>query len=306
MNRYDNNFLQIKILMDEYDKLRKQLTKTFSRLFEKKIKDKNIKGITNKDGTESNIMSINRSFNRSIHNKTIKENTMSIKLTSTLHTLMFNIKNGRFKKNITICINENIIAKIKWEQFKYVIIKYLNKYFSTNENDKFGFVQFGVNGLITKSFLSQSLNNFIFTFNKVKNNIEINNYSLLNNSEGFIGLYDIFDSIIKNYQKTEENDNIIMLFIDEKYIRFSSINDCLSIVEALNGNNVNFFFFCFNEIIINNKVNNIQSFLNGLIEGHLFQIKNYEQLKEIFVNLSTKDHQINFFKYDYDCFEHNL
>ena len=129
---------------------------------------------------------------------------------------------------------------------------------------------------------------------------------MLNNSEGFIGLYDIFDSIIKNYQKTEENDNIIMLFIDEKYIRFSSINDCLSIVEALNGNNVNFFFFCFNEIIINNKVNNIQSFLNGLIEGHLFQIKNYEQLKEIFVNLSTKDHQINFFKYDYDCFEHNL
>ena len=174
-------------------------------------------------------------------------------------------------------------------QFKDIIIKYLNKYFTINEDDKFGYVQFGVNGIITKSFLSLPLNQFIHKFNKIINNIELNPYSIVDNeSKVFIGIYDIFDSIINNYKKKEENDNIIMFFIDEKDIRFSSVADCLNIVDD------------------EKKVNNIQSFLNGLIEGYFFQIKNYQQLKEIFVNLSTLKYQTSFFKYDYDCFDHNI
>ena len=97
-----------------------------------------------------------------------------------------------------------------------------------------------------------------------------------------------------------------MLFIDDRDIRFSSVTDCLNIVEALNENNTSVFFFCFNEIIEEKKINNIQSFLNGLIEGYFFQIKNFRQLKEIFSNLSTNNYQSNFFNYNYSSFGHNL
>ena len=96
-------------------------------------------------------------------------------------------------------------------------------------------------------------------------------------------------------KKTEETDNNIMFFIDEKNIRFSYVADCLNIVDALVENNTRVFFFSFYKIINVQKINNIQSFLNGLIEWYFFQIKNYQQLKEIFVNLSTKKYQINFF-----------
>ena len=260
-------------------------------------------------GGDINTRSIH---SRSINKKTAKENTMSVKFSSNINASkyksVYNIsRNRRLKKNITICVNENILEKIKWEQFKDIIIKYLNKYFTINEDDKFGYVQFGVNGIIIKSFLSLPLNQFIPKFNKIINNKELNSYSIVEKeSQIFIGIYDIFDSIINNYKKTEENDNIIMFFIDEKNIRFSSVADCLNIVDALNENNTSVFFFSFNKIIDEKKVNNIQSFLNGLIEGYFFQIKNFQQLKEIFVNLSTLKYQISFYKYDYDCFDHNI
>jgi len=172
--------------------------------------------------------------------------------------------------------------------------------------DTFGFIQFGINGLKTKVFLSQPLNQFINKFNNVQKDIILNDNDLNNKKEIFIGLYDIFETIINNYQKTEERDNIIMLFIDAKDIRLSSVIDCLNIVETLNENNTSVFFVCFNEIIEENKINNIQSFLNGLIEGHFFQIKNFRQLKEIFSNLSTNNYQSNFFNYNYSSFDHNL
>ena len=295
--------------MNEYDKLKKKLIKFFSRLSEKNEKEKNKKEGSLITGGDINTRSIH---SRSINKKTAKENTMSVKFSSNINASkykrVYNIsRNRRLKKNITICVNENILEKIKWEQFKDIIIKYLNKYFTINEDDKFGYVQFGVNGIITKSFLSLPLNQFIPKFNKIINNEELNNYSIVEKeSQIFIGIYDIFDSIINNYKKTEENDNIIMFFIDEKDIRFSSVADCLNIVDALNENNTSVFFFSFNKIIDEKKVNNIQSFLNGLIEGYFFQIKNYQQLKEIFVNLSTLKYQISFFKYDYDCFDHNI
>ena len=119
-------------------------------------------------------------------------------------------------------------------------------------------------------------------------------------------MFDIFETIISNYQKTGEADNIIIIFINAKDIRFASVSDCLNIVEKLNDNNTSVFFFCFDEIIEKQKINNIQSFLNGLVEGYFFQIKNYQQLKEIFVNLSTMKYQTNFFRYDYDFFNNFL
>ena len=97
-----------------------------------------------------------------------------------------------------------------------------------------------------------------------------------------------------------------MIFINANDIRFSSVSDCLNIVEYLNENNTSVFFLCYDKIIEESKINNIQSFLNGLIEGYFFQIRNYQQIKDIFVNLSTMKYQTNFFKFNYDCFDHNL
>ena len=155
-------------------------------------------------------------------------------------------------------------------------------------------------------FLSQSLNQFILKLSKIKNNLEINDYSLRDKSLIKVGINNIFETILNNYDKTEEKDNIILIFIDAKDIRFDSEKEFLNTVGALNDNNFSVFFFCFDEIIEKNKINNIQSFINGLIEGYLFKVKNYQQLKEIFINLSSNNYQMNQFKFNYDSFDHYL
>ena len=294
MRKYDKDFLQNTYFMKEYDKTKKYLTKIVSRLYVKTSNNENIKEINTK----------------SIKNQTIKDNNMS-KLSSNLNaskykSLYTSRKNRRLSKNITFCIIENILEKINFEKFKDVIITFLKKYFTTNDKDTFGFIQFGINGLKTKVFLSQPLNQFINKFNNVQKDIILNDNDLNNKKEIFIGLYDIFETIINNYQKTEERDNIIMLFIDAQDIRLSSVIDCLNIVETLNENNTSVFFFCFNKSVEETKINNIQSFLNGLIEGYFFQIKNFRQLKEIFSNLSTNNYQSNFFNYNYSSFDQHL
>ena len=91
--------------------------------------------------------------------------------------------------------------------------------------------------------------------------------------------------------------------MDTEDIRFSSVDDCLNIVEDLNKKNVSVYFFTYDENIKEEKVNNIQSFLNGLIEGNFYCSKNYQQIKQIFINISTIKNQSNFFSFDYDIFE---
>ena len=112
-------------------------------------------------------------------------------------------------------------------------------------------------------------------------------------------LYNIFDSIIKNYPSNEDTDNIIIMFINSDDIRFTSINECLNIVEELNKKNTSVFLLSYDDEIKKEKINNIQSFLDGLFEGYFFQIKSYQQLKQIFIYLSTIKYQSNFFGYDY-------
>ena len=307
MKKYNKNYIENEYLIKENIKIKKYYSKYISRLYSKVLNDKNIKDINIKYPEGYNKKSI-----KSISIK--QKNTLS-KLSSYLNNnskykdSIYINKNRQLKKNITFCINENIFEKFNWEEFKSIIIKYLNKYFSMNIDDKFGYIQFSTNGLTTKYFLSQNLNQFISRLNKIKNNIEsteLTDFFKKNNSQIFIGLYDIFYSIINNYQKIDLRDNIIMLFIDVKDIRFSSISDCLNTVEALNESNTSVFFFSFNETIEQKTINNIQSFLNGLIEGYFFQIKNFRQLKEIFVNLSTKNIQTNHFKYNYNFFDQSL
>ena len=196
------------------------------------------------------------------------------------------------------------MEKVNGQEFKDVLIKYIQKYFVINDNDKFSFVQFADNGKKTVFFKPEILNNFLLKFQKTKGTFEVTeSFSTTTTSSVFAELYNIFDSILKNYTQAEDSDNIILIFMDSEDIRFSSIEDCLNIVEDLNKKNASVYFFTYDENIKEKKVNNIQSFLNGLIEGNFYRIKNYQQIKQIFINISTIKNQSSFFSFDYDNFE---
>ena len=119
-------------------------------------------------------------------------------------------------------------------------------------------------------------------------------------------MQNIFKLILHNYQQFEQRDNIIMLFIDAKDIKFSSAVECVNAVNSLNENNASIFIFCSDEKIKKKKIHSLQSFLSGLNEGYFFHFQNYQQLREILVNLSTKKHQTNYFRFDYDFYNHNF
>ena len=42
----------------------------------------------------------------------------------------------------------------------------------------------------------------------------------------------------------------------------------------------------------------IHSFMCGLNDGHFFQIKNYQQIKQVLMNFSNKELQEKFVNYD--------
>ena len=58
---------------------------------------------------------------------------------------IMNLKKN-INKIITLCISEKIFKKVNGLELKDVIIKYFQKYFVLNENDKFSFIQFANNG----------------------------------------------------------------------------------------------------------------------------------------------------------------
>ena len=303
LNIYDKNFYKKPNLLREYEKIKKRFGKIISRLYFKNP-NKLIESKINNSSKNQNIIEIN--FEKSKLSSNKKTDFLTSKMSSFYHN-----KNIKMSKNITIIFSDKIYDKINIGEFKYIMIKHLKKYFIQNEDDKFSFIEFTSNGKKTLFLQPCSLNEFCSKFKKVKNNIENTNLlpkrDEINTSTLFMGLYDILISVINNYCKTLElNDNIIMLFMNSKDIRFSSINDCINIVDELNKNNTSVYFFSFDKIINSQKINNIQSFLDGLIEGYFFQIKNFQQIKEFFVNLSNNRHQSNFFKFDYENFEYFL
>ena len=175
-----------------------------------------------------------------------------------------------------------------------------------NENDKFSFIQFANNGKKTIYFKAEQLDYFLLKIQKTKNTFELTNSFVSNSNSPFMELYNILYSIISNYPPNDNIDYIIIIFINSYDIRFTSIKECLNIVEELNKKNTSLFLLTYDEEIKREKINNIQSFLNGLSEGYFFQIKNYQQLKQIFMNLSTIKHQSNFFGYDFYCIDNEL
>ena len=305
MNKYDQNFYKKAKTLKEFDKIKKYYAKIVSRIYNKNSSKVNKRTNTENIG-ESLYTSSNRSptVTESVADKSRYSSNFKKDMATSRVSSAFHAKNKKLYKNVTFCMSEKILEKVNGQEFKDVLIKYIQKYFVINDNDKFSFVQFSDNGKKTVFLKPELLNNFLLKFQKTKGTFEVTeSFSTSITSTLFIELYNILDSIIKSYTQPEESDNIILIFMDTEDIRFSSVDDCLNIVEDLNKKNVSVYFFTYDENIKEEKVNNIQSFLNGLIEGNFYCIKNYQQIKQIFINISTIKNQSNFFSFDYDIFE---
>ena len=305
MNKYDPNFYKKAKTLKEFDKIKKYYAKVISRIYNKNATNTYKSTNTEKIG-ESIYTSSNRTptITESVTDKSKMSSNFKKDMTTSRVSTAFHSRNRKLYKIVTFCISEKILEKVNGQEFKDVLIKYIQKYFVINDNDKFSFVQFADNGKKTVFFKPEILNNFLLKFQKTKGTFEVTeSFSTTTTSSVFAELYNIFDSILKNYTQAEDSDNIILIFMDSEDIRFSSIEDCLNIVEDLNKKNASVYFFTYYENIKEKKVNNIQSFLNGLIEGNFYRIKNYQQIKQIFINISTIKNQSSFFSFDYDNFE---
>ena len=220
----------------------------------------------------------------------------------------FHTKNKNINKIITLCVSEKVLKKINGPELKDVIIKYFQKFFTMNENDKFSYIQFANNGKKTIYFKMENLDYFIQKIQKTKSTFEVSDLYVSNSNIPFMELYNIFDSILKNYPPQDDilTDNIIFMFINSDDIRFTSEKECMNIVKEINKKNASVFLLSYDKEINQEKINNIQSFLNGLFEGYFFQIKNYQHIKQIFTNISTNKYQSNFFGYDFGNIDHEL
>ena len=169
-------------------------------------------------------------------------------------------------------------------------------------------MQFANNGKKTVYIKLEPLNSFLLKIQKTKNSFELTDTYISNTNIPFLELYNIFDTIINSYPQNEENltDNIIIMFINSDDIRFQSMDECIKIVEDLKKKNTSVFLLSYNDEIDPDKINNINSFLNGFYEAYFFQIQNYQQLKQIFIYISNINYQSNFFGYNFDILDQTL
>ena len=287
-----------KIYKKEIEKIKKYFSKFILRINEKYL-------------NKNNILSVKLLSNNSIKTKNDNKISKNSSLNGEYQSYKSNfyINSKKFiNKIITLCISEKIFNKINGMEFKDVIIKYFQKYFIFNENDKYNYIQFAKNGKITLYLKMEKLDSFLLKIQKAKNGFELSNIYETNSNIPFMELYNILDSIIKNYPVNTQNltDNIVLMIMNSEDIRFKTMNDCISIVDNIKEKNVSLFLISFDEIIEPDKINNIHSFLNGLFEGHFFNIKNYQQLKQIFISISNNKIQSNFFGYDFEIFDNTL
>ena len=117
-------------------------------------------------------------------------------------SFFMNIKKN-LNKIITVCLSEKILNKVNGMELKDVIIKYFQKYFLYNENDKFNFIQFANNGKKTVYFKLELLDSFLLKIQKAKNSFEMTDTYATNSDIPFMELYNIFDSILKSYPPNE-------------------------------------------------------------------------------------------------------
>ena len=222
------------------------------------------------------------------------------------------INNLTNNKTINICVSEKIMSQKNGNILKDVIINYIEEcFYNNNDNDKFSYVQFSHNGKkniyikpVKKEILIQKLK-IDKNEKNIKDNLIYNSNNLFNE---FYNLLNDFieicknnnDDIISNNMKFNVDDNIILMFINTEDVRFNDKEDCKKIVYDLNKYNFSLYLISYEEIIEPDKIKNIKSFMTGLFDAHFFQIKNYQQIKQIFMNISTKQTKENIFEYNYE------
>ena len=315
------------IPLRQLDKYRKNINKICSRINIKLLNNERI----NEDYSINNINNNNTNTNKNIaSNPSISQvNSLNIVgnysgnikkiidkkdyYTNKLNNASItspNVSNKNKYKNITLCISEKVIMNINGEELKDVIIKFFQKCFSNNsDEDKFSFIQFSYNGKKTISIKSEPLDIFL---QKLESNKEafqiIDNYNKSSIELQFMEFSNLFFSIIKSQKKSfdDKNDNIIIIFINSEDIRFNGKKECVDTINELNNNNYTLIIFTYDTLISNEKIMNIHSFLCGLNDGHFFQIKNYQQIKQILMNFSVKESQEKFVNYDYEITDYML
>ena len=191
----------------------------------------------------------------------------------------------------------------------YVFLKLFQKYFSNStDEDKFAFIQFSYNGKKTITIKSETLDLFLQKLESNKGAFQLNeNYNKTSNELQFMEFSNLFISIINSQQNFDnKNDNIIILFINTEDIRFNDKKECVDTINELNRNNYTVIIFTYDTFINNQKIISIHSFMCGLNDGHFFQIKNYQQIKQVLMNFSNKESQEKFANYDYEITDYML
>lgn len=117
-------------------------------------------------------------------------------------------------KVITIRLSEKVLKNVNGLELKNIIIKFFQKYFIMNENNKFNFIQFSNNGKKTIHLKMELLD---------KNKFELTESFLQNKDLPFMELFNLFDSIVKNYPSKDDSitDNIIIMIINSNDIIFN-------------------------------------------------------------------------------------
>ena len=208
---------------------------------------------------------------------------------------------NNMNKEIIICISERAILSFHGTELKDVLIKYLQEFFSNNDNDLFSYLQFSSNGKKTVYLKQLRINQLIQKIQMNKNNSELfENVIQSKTKNQFKQLFNIFETCIKSISSEMKGDNIILMFIGIDDIRFTSIKECVDIVNELNDNNFTVILFSCDEIITDTKIKSIKMFLSGLIEGYFIHVKNYQIIKQVFMNIASNDKQEDFFSFGFE------
>ena len=314
LNQIENIY---KLPLRQTDKNKKKINKMLRRINvrlynkEKNINLKNNSIMNNKisveTNTQSNNLNISMGYYNSIHNsKTLNKNKEMItnKISMPLSKLNNLVKNEY--KNITLCISEKLLQDVNGGVLKDFLIKCYKKCFYNDieDNNKFSFIQFSFNGKRTITIKSKTLEIFLQKLESDKLAFKINDTFLNNNTKiQFTEFSNLLMSIInsnkhENYE--DKCDNIIIIFINTSDIRFNNQKECVDTINEINNNNYSIVIFTYDDKIEEEKIEGIYSFVTGLNDGHFFQIKNYQQIKQVLMNFSIKDSQEKFINYNYE------
>ena len=325
LKQLENNY---NIAPRQIDKYRKNINKMFARINirlinKEKVVNKDLRYNTNNNTTNNytsnpsvpntQVNSLNMSdnyFSNNLKKINNKKDLYTNKINSASSNSASLFLRNKYK-NITICVSEKVITNINGEELKDVLIKFSQKCFSNcADEDKFAYIQFSGNGKKTISIKPDTLEVFLQKMELNKGAFQINeNYQKTNNETQFMEFSNLFLSIIKSQKQAifeDKNDHIIIIFINTEDIRFNSKKECVDTINELNTNNYTLIIFTYDTIISSEKIANIHSFLCGLNDGHFFQIKNYQQIKQVLMNFATKESQEKFVNYDYEITDYML